>query len=119
VTGDPDWLREAVTVVVANGIQHNRPGGELALRTGTANGRAWLEAADTGPGIPAAAQPRVFDRFFRVDAARSRRSGGGSGLGLAIAKRAVEAHGGRIALESGEGEGTTVRIDLPARSASA
>lgn len=114
VTGDVNRLAEAVTVLVANGIQHNRKGGRLTLRTGIADGTAFLEAADTGPGIRPEAQPHVFERFYRVDAARSRENGG-SGLGLAIAKRAVEAHGGEITLRSREGEGTVFTIRLPAR----
>ena len=70
------------------------------------------EIEDRGPGIPAEDQPRVFDRFYRVDKARWRESGG-AGLGLSISKWSVEAHGGAIALKSEPNQGCTFRITLP------
>ena len=71
-----------------------------------------IEVEDSGPGIPAADQERVFERFYRVDQARSRDTGG-TGLGLAIARWAVEANGGRIEIESMAGQGTLFRVVLP------
>jgi len=71
-----------------------------------------FQVEDTGPGIPQEALPHIFDRFYRADPARDRESGG-SGLGLAIAKALVEAHGGRIEVESVEGQGTRFRFTLP------
>jgi signal transduction histidine kinase len=71
-----------------------------------------IEVQDSGPGIPAADRQRVFERFYRVDHARSRQTGG-TGLGLAIARWAVEANGGRIELDSLEGRGTLFRVVLP------
>jgi histidine kinase len=68
--------------------------------------------SDTGPGIPEEIQPRIFDRFYRVDESRSRNNGG-TGLGLSIAKWAVEANGGHLTLESRKGNGCTFRITLP------
>ena len=72
-----------------------------------------LDVSDTGPGIPAEQQQRVFDRFYRVDRSRSRENGGGSGLGLSIARWAVEVNGGQLTLENSEGPGATFRITLP------
>ena len=75
-----------------------------------------LAVADNGHGIPAADMPHVFDRFYRVDKARSREMGG-TGLGLAIARWIAEEHGGSIRLKSTAGEGTTVTVELPAAKA--
>lgn len=73
----------------------------------------WLWVADSGEGIPAVDLPRIFDRFWRGDPARSHETGAGSGLGLAIAKSLIEAHGGRIWAESQVDQGTTVSCVLP------
>src|SRR5438445_8390665 len=80
-----------------------------------ASGEATIDVQDTGPGIPAAHRTRIFERFYRLDEARSRETGG-FGLGLAIARWAVEANGGRIEVDSAEGRGTLFRIVLPLRS---
>ena len=80
--------------------------------------QAVIEVRDTGPGIPAAHRDRIFDRFYRVDASRSREEGG-VGLGLAIARWAIERNGGRIELASDEGRGSLFRILLPAVAYSA
>ena len=75
-----------------------------------------IEVSDTGPGIPGEHLPRIFERFYRVDAARSRELGG-TGLGLAIVKHLVEAHGGSVEAESRLGVGTTIRVTFPAPTA--
>lgn len=112
VPGDRDLLAEVVTNLVSNAIRYNRPGGRVDVRLSAEADRAVLSVSDTGRGIPSEALPRLFDRFFRVDAARSR-SEGGSGLGLAICRRIVEAHGGTIEVESEVGSGSVFRVRLP------
>ena len=108
VHADPVRIRQAVANLVANALQHTPSGGVVTLR-----GRdGALDVADTGTGIPADDLPHVFERFRRADSARSRGTGG-SGLGLAIVSQIVEAHGGRVSIESPVGVGTTVRIVLP------
>ena len=85
VNGDAEQLREALNNVIANAILYNKPGGSVTISTRESGAAARIEVVDTGIGIPAEALPRVFDRFFRVDKARSREMGG-SGLGLSIAR---------------------------------
>ena len=112
VVGDPDLLGEVVTNLLENGLRHNSSPGELSLRLTRENGDALLTVADRGPGIPADSLPRIFDRFYRVDRARSRVVGG-SGLGLAITRTIVEGHHGSISVESETGKGTTFTVRLP------
>jgi len=110
---DAGILRLGVTNLVYNAIKYTPRKGAIRIATShTAAGGALIEVQDTGPGIPAAHRERIFERFYRVDDARSRETGG-IGLGLAIARWAVEANGGRIELESEEGRGTVFRIVLP------
>ena len=116
VNGDAEQLREALNNVIANAIIYNVPGGSVAISTRHSGARARIEVADTGIGIPAEAIPRVFDRFFRVDKARSRELGG-SGLGLAIARTIFAAHGGEITCTSEPGVGSMFVISLPALTA--
>jgi heavy metal sensor kinase len=110
---DASILRLAVTNVMYNAIKYTPNKGEIrvAARRSTL-GDAVIEIHDTGPGIAVPHRERIFERFYRVDDARSRATGG-VGLGLAIARWAVEANGGRIELESEEGRGTMFRIVLP------
>ena len=99
--------------LVSNAVRHTPAGGQVKLsarRDGTTQGV--IGVADTGEGIPAEDLPRVFERFYRADRSRSRRSGG-TGLGLAIARQLVEAHGGRIWVESEMGMGSTFSFTLP------
>jgi signal transduction histidine kinase len=117
VGGDPDHLMQLVSNLVNNAIQHNHVGGKVHVQLSAPAGSAILNVADTGPGIPEEHRPRIFERFFRVDKARSRASGG-TGLGLAICKAIVEAHGGRIDFDSVENAGTTFRVILPRREES-
>ena len=113
VNGDAEQLREALNNVVANAILYNKAGGSVTISMREAGGAARIEVADTGIGIPADAVPRVFDRFFRVDTARSREMGG-SGLGLSIARTIFLAHGGDITCTSEPGVGSMFVISLPA-----
>ncbi len=82
------------------------------MRLTAAAGQVQLEVADTGIGIPAAALPRLFERFYRVDKGRAREEGG-TGLGLAIVKHVAQAHGGRVEVESEPGRGSRFRVLLP------
>jgi heavy metal sensor kinase len=112
--GDRMVLRQALLNLVDNAIKYSPEGGRITVRVSRAdNGTAMLDVSDTGPGIPAEQQQRVFDRFYRVDSARSRENGGGTGLGLSIARWAVEVNGGQLTLENREGPGATFRITLP------
>jgi heavy metal sensor kinase len=115
---DRELLQQAVSNLVTNAIKYSDPGGEVRIETWARAGDAGLTVSDTGPGIPAEAQPRVFDRFFRVDAARPRETGG-SGLGLAICREIADAHGGRVWVESTEGEGSSFHLSLPGDQSSA
>jgi heavy metal sensor kinase len=112
VEGDRDRLREIVTNLLTNAIRYNVLGGKVDVSLQERGDRAVLSVADTGIGIPEKDRPHVFERFYRVDPARSREQGG-TGLGLAITKWAVEAHGGTISLESRDGAGTTFTVSLP------
>jgi signal transduction histidine kinase len=105
-------LREAITNVVDNAIKYSPRGSTIRVGLGVEHDHAFLSVADEGQGIAAEHRERIFDRFFRLDEARSR-DNGGAGLGLAIAKWAVEANGGQIAVESGATGGAVFRIVLP------
>jgi heavy metal sensor kinase len=110
---DPAILRLGLMNLLHNAIKYTPYGGAIHIRaTATASGQPSIEVQDTGPGIPAAHQERIFERFYRVDSGRARESGG-AGLGLAIARWAVAANGGRIELESEESKGSLFRIVLP------
>jgi len=106
-------LRQAVINLVDNAIKYSPEGGRVRIIVRYQSRGPILEVIDTGPGIGEEHQEHIFDRFYRVDKARSRELGG-TGLGLSIARWAVEVHGGRIELESREGRGSSFRITLPA-----
>ncbi|WP_239475502.1 HAMP domain-containing sensor histidine kinase [Streptomyces sp. CS131] len=137
LSADPVRLRQAVGNLVSNAVRHTPEGGQVTLRAyvagrdasgpyapgpnaseegrGTAvagGGTVVIEVTDTGSGIPAGDLPHVFDRFWRAEKSRSRRTGG-SGLGLAIVRKLVEAHGGTVEATSTEGEGSTFALRLP------
>jgi signal transduction histidine kinase len=113
MAGEAALLRHALLNLVHNAIRYTPPGGRIAVRCLRRNREAVIEVTDTGEGIAPEHQAKVFERFYRVDKARS--SGqGGAGLGLAIARLAVERHGGQIELESVTGKGSVFRIILPA-----
>jgi len=106
-------LRQALVNLLDNAIKYSPAGSRILVRAQSGGDKqASLEVIDQGPGIPSEHQPHVFDRFFRVDKARTRQWGG-AGLGLSITRWAVEAHGGDITLRSEEGQGSTFRVSLP------
>jgi signal transduction histidine kinase len=112
VYADATALRQVVSNLIDNAIRHTGSGGRVtAFATAEDNG-VWIGVRDTGVGISPAHLPRIFERFYRVDAARSR-AGGGTGLGLAIVKHLTEAHGGRVRAESVNGRGTTIAGFFP------
>ena len=113
LSADPDRLLQAVSILVTNALTHTPVSAALSLGAETDGDAVVIRVADRGPGIPADHLGRVFDRFYRVDGARSR-TYGGSGLGLAIAKSIVEAHGGTLDVESVVGCGSTFSIRVPA-----
>ncbi|WP_257153729.1 sensor histidine kinase [Streptomyces lunaelactis] len=113
LSADPVRLRQAVGNLVSNAVRHTPPGGRVTLRAyGIDAGSVGIEVADTGSGIPAEDLPHVFDRFWRAEKSRSRRTGG-SGLGLAIVRKLAEAHGGTVHVESTEGQGSVFTLRLP------
>ncbi|MBI4613477.1 MAG: heavy metal sensor histidine kinase [Planctomycetes bacterium] len=109
---DPLVLRRAVINVIDNAIKYSPRDSRIRVVVSRREAEALLEVIDHGPGIPEEHRDRIFERFYRVDKARSRETGG-VGLGLAIARWAVEANGGRIEVESQVGEGSRFRIRLP------
>ncbi len=111
VEADRIRLSQVVANLVDNAVKYTERG-SVTLAAGRGEASAWCEVRDTGPGIPAADQPRVFERFYRVDKARSREQGG-TGLGLSIVKHIVTLHGGEVALRSAPGEGSVFRFELP------
>jgi heavy metal sensor kinase len=112
VAGDAVRLAQVVTNLLSNAVQYNRPGGQVHAELRVASGKAVLTVADTGCGIPEEDRPHIFERFYRVDKARSHASGG-HGLGLAICKSIVEAHGGTIDFETQPQQGCTFWVRLP------
>lgn len=114
---DPERLRQVLANLIDNAIKYGRADGRVAVR-GRALDPARVELAvrDDGPGIPADATARIFERFYRVDKARSREQGG-TGLGLAIVKNVIQAHGGDVRVESTPGAGTEFFLTLPAAKA--
>ena len=108
-----DDLYQIVFNLIENGIKYNVPGGSLRVKLSRDEENAYLEVSDTGMGIPEDAIPHLFERFFRVDKARSRQSGG-SGLGLAIVRAIVQRSRGEIRVTSTLGEGTAFTVSFPA-----
>jgi signal transduction histidine kinase len=112
VRGDAEHLGRVVANLVENAARHTPAEGTIRIETVRSGNEAVVAVRDTGEGISAEHLPHLFERFYRVDAARARRDGG-SGLGLAICKNLVEAHGGRLEIESSPGVGTTARAVFP------
>jgi len=116
-TGDEALLRRLVMNLLDNAIKYTPEGGVVELSAASEDGTYTLEVRDTGPGIPAAAQPRLFDRFYRARLERGierGENGSGAGLGLAISRWIAEAHGGTITLARSDARGSTFRVVLPA-----
>jgi heavy metal sensor kinase len=117
VAGDRLILRQALVNLIDNAIKYSPAEAEIVVRVRAGkDNQLIVEVVDQGPGVPQEHQSRIFDRFYRVDRARSR-EWGGAGLGLAIARWAVEVHGGQIALQSVEGHGSTFSVTLPSTTA--
>jgi len=114
VFADPHRLLQMLTNLIDNAIKFNRQGGTVSIRYESQNGDR-ISVEDTGEGIPAHHLDRLFERFYRVDRARSRELGG-TGLGLAIVKHLTRAHGGEVSVESRFGEGTKFTVELPPQS---
>jgi signal transduction histidine kinase len=115
IDADPDRLRQIVQNLVENAVRYTPAGGEIrvTMQADDANG-VWLAVSDTGVGVDAADLPHLFRHFYRADQSRAR-SSGGMGLGLAIVKSLVEAHGGRVAVDSAVGRGSTFTVTFPRR----
>jgi len=112
VTGDDHRLRQIVGNLLANARVHTPPGTPVHVSLRTVGERARLEVADDGPGLEPDVAARIFERFFRGDPARTRASGG-SGLGLSIVAAVVEAHGGRVSVDTAPGAGARFVVELP------
>jgi two-component system, OmpR family, sensor histidine kinase CiaH len=112
VEADPDRIQQVLLILLDNAIKHTPAGGRVTVDVDRDGSHATLRVLDTGWGIEPQHLPRIFDRFYRVDTARSRQAGG-TGLGLAIAKMLIDAHHGELSLASTPGVGTQVTIRLP------
>lgn len=112
IKGDKKSLRRLITNLLSNAIRYTPPGGSITVSLRKKAGMAFLTVEDTGIGIPTNDLPFIFERFYRVDKARSR-SEGGSGLGLAICKHIAEIHGGTIEVKSEAGKGSAFHVKLP------
>ena len=112
VRADRSQLKQVFTNLLDNAVKYNRDGGSVTVTVSADGGFALVSVSDTGAGIPEADLPRVFERFYRVDKARSREEGG-TGLGLSIVRHILEIHGGTIGVESRLGEGSLFRFKLP------
>ncbi len=112
IRGDKARVEQVLMNMVSNAIKYTKDGGRITIKAGVRGGEVWCSVKDNGIGIPKDDTTKVFDRFYRVDKARSRESGG-TGLGLSIAQEIVVRHGGRIDLKSRLGHGTTITVWLP------
>ena len=110
--GDARLLEIALTNLLDNAVKFNRPNGDVYVETTSSDGVAQITISDSGIGIPSEDLPRVFERFYRVDKARSREMGG-TGLGLSIVKHVIEQMGGTVTVASSVGEGSRFTITVP------
>jgi two-component system OmpR family sensor kinase len=113
IEGDEAKLRQVVTNLVGNAVNHTPSGTDIEIAVGSSAGRAKLEVRDHGSGVDPVKARKVFERFYRADASRVRGNGGGNGLGLAIVAAIVGAHGGRVGVTATPGGGATFIVDLP------
>ncbi len=113
VSGDRDRLEQVLLNLVSNAISHSLQGGDIELRARAQDGKACVSVTDQGPGIPPQDLDRVFERFYQSSGSQSRTRLGGLGLGLYISRGIIEAHGGRIWVESSPGAGATFNFELP------
>ena len=111
IVADRERVVQVMMNIVSNSIKYTPDGGHIAIRAGRREERVWMVVDDDGIGIPEEDRPRIFERFYRVDKARSRQSGG-TGLGLSIAKEIVDRHQGLLALQDKKGPGLAVRLEL-------
>jgi signal transduction histidine kinase len=109
---DPTKLLGAVTNLLDNAVKYSEEGGAVELSAERVNDRVVISVRDHGIGIPSRDLERIFERFYRVDKARSRATGG-TGLGLSIVRHVAQVHGGDVAVQSAEGAGSTFRLALP------
>ncbi len=116
VRGEANRLSQLLENLVSNAVKFTEPGGRVTVRVAGRDRKAFLEVSDSGIGIPAEERSRLFERFYRTSTVTERQIEG-TGLGLYITKAIVEAHRGRITVESEEGEGTTFRVELPLEEA--
>ena len=112
IVGDRSRLEQVMMNIISNAIKYTPNGGHITITAGSTESEVWMEVCDDGIGIPEKDRDRIFERFYRVDKARSRESGG-TGLGLSIAREIVLRHHGTIGLAPHQGPGTTVRLTLP------
>jgi len=112
LNGDKELITRMILNLLDNAVKYTPAGGEISLALTRQNGNAEIVVRDTGIGIPEVDRQRIFDRFYRVDKARSRALGG-AGLGLSIVRWIVEVHGGEIHIDSAPGRGSTFTVDLP------
>ena len=113
--GDADMLTTAVRNLIDNAIRYSPPGTRVGVGLRQRDGMALIAVTDQGPGIQQSEQDRIFERFYRVDSARSRQTGG-TGLGLSIVKHVMQQHGGRVDIWSEEGQGSTFTLRIPLMS---
>ncbi len=111
IVADRERIVQVMMNIVSNSIKYTPDGGHITISAGRQEDRVWLVVDDDGIGIPAEDRPRIFERFYRVDKARSRQSGG-TGLGLSIAKEIVDRHQGSLSLQDKQGPGLAVRLEL-------
>jgi two-component system sensor histidine kinase VicK len=112
ISADKDRIEQVLINLLSNSIKYTPDGGVITVYVGRLYSEIYIKVTDNGIGIPKEDLPRIFERFYRVDKARSREMGG-TGLGLAIAKEIVDAHEGSISITSEWGKGTEITVKLP------